>query len=465
MPNPTTPVAADPNIPAAPINPAPVAAATAEAIASARAEAQTAERTRVTEIGSACRAAKMTAEFTNALIVEGVSLDVARARIIDAFAAKDPTPEPRTQVRTVVTGDAVDRFSNGAALALLMRAGLGGERNEFTGLTLRELARESLEVRNISTRGMLAMDMVGTAFVPRAAGGYLGTSDFANLLSNVAGKAMLKGYEEAEETFQKWTASGILTDFKPSLRVDSGLFDSLPEVADGAEYKYGTIGDRGESIQLATYGKMFAITRQTIINDDLGAFTRVPMKMGRSAIRTVGNLVYAVLTANAAMADGKALFHVDHKNLADTAAAPSTAAFDKMRTAMGTQKDVDKKAEALNINPAFVLVPKALQGAASAVIAGEYDSEKGDKRVPNTVRNFAEVVADGRLDAKSTTAWYGAANPNQTDTIEVAYLDGNSEPYLETKDGWNVDGVEMKVRIDAGVKALDFRGLYKNAGA
>lgn len=78
---------------------------------------------------------------------------------------------------------------------------------------------------------------------------------------------------------------------------------------------------------------------------------------------------------------------------------------------------------------------------------------------------MCEVVAEARLDAASATAWYLAADPNMFDTIEVQYLDGNDAPYLEQKDGWNVDGVEMKVRIDAGVKALDYRTLYKSAGA
>jgi phage major head subunit gpT-like protein len=60
------------------------------------------------------------------------------------------------------------------------------------------------------------------------------------------------------------------------------------------------MSDRGVNLVLATYGKIFPITRQAIINDDLGAFTKVPAKMGTAAKRTIGNLVYAILTSNAA---------------------------------------------------------------------------------------------------------------------------------------------------------------------
>jgi hypothetical protein len=72
------------------------------------------------------------------------------------------------------------------------------------------------------------------------------------------------------------------------------------------------------------------------------------------------------------------------------------------------------------------------------------------------------VIADSRLDSVSPTEWFGAANGGIHDTIEVAYLDGNSMPVLEEQDGWKVDGVEFKVRMDAGVSALDFRTMAKN---
>lgn len=422
------------------------------------------ERKRASDIATACAAARMTDEFRAKLVADGVTIEDARALIIDALATADPNPEPRPQIRAIVTGDAVDRFRAGAEAALLMRAGLGGERNEFTGLTLREIARASLDVHGIRSGGMNAVQMVGAAFVPRMAGGMHTTSDFAIVLENIANKAMLKGFTDAPETFQRWTGKGTLTDFKPTKRLDAGLFDSLAEIPEGAEYTYGTFGDWGESIQLATYGKIFAISRQAIINDDVGVFSKIPAKMGGAAKRTIGNLVYAVLTANAAMSDGVALFHATHKNLG-TAAAPSTASFDAMRTAMATQRDPDQKTQALNIRPAYVLVPVALEGTAGVVISSEYDSASGDKNTPNSVRNLAEVISDARLDVASTRAWYGAANPNVVDTIEVDYLDGVEEPFLETQDGWKVDGVEFKVRIDAGVKALGFRGLYKNAGA
>lgn len=363
----------------------------------------------------------------------------------------------------VVVEDERDKARAGIANAVMARAGLAkaDTANQYRGYTLAEMARASLERNGVKTGHMDRMSMVAAAFTHSS-------SDFTNLLANVAEKSMLKGYEEADETFQLWTSEGVLTDFKPAKRVGLGLFPALDNVAEGAEYKYGTVGDRGETIQLATYGKMFSITRQAIINDDLSAFTKIPARMGRAAIRTIGDLVYAILTSNPNMSDGVALFHATHNNLL-TGAAISTAAVDAMRVAMG--KQTDSTARALNIRLGTVLVPLALQGAANVVRDSEFEvglldtTNKLSNRnnsVPNSVRGTFDVIADARLDTASATNWYGAGNPTIFDTIEVAYLDGVKTPTLEQEKGWNVDGVEFKVRLDAGVKALDFRALAKN---
>jgi phage major head subunit gpT-like protein len=227
------------------------------------------------------------------------------------------------------------------------------------------------------------------------------------------------------------------------------------------------MGNRGEQIQLATFGRIFSITRQAILNDDLNVFSRVPRFMGRAAKRTIGSLVYAVLTANAAMSDGFDLFSTEHNNLASSGAAPDVTTLDAARAAMAKQRDPDgHAASGLNIRPRYFIVPVALEGKAKVLMSAEKDpsatSQNSSK--PNHVRDLATVVSDARLDAHSPTTWYLAADPNTTDTIEVAYLNGNDTPFLDQQDGFDVDGVKFKVRIDAGVKALDFRGLYKNAG-
>jgi ATP-dependent protease ClpP protease subunit len=416
------------------------------------------------DIFSRCRSAKLTMEETD-VILKDAGNDVVKAQdmIITTMASRDSGGEIRNAPPATVTADARDRFKTGVALALLSRANLqGGEVNEFTAMSLREIARTSLDLRGDKTAYRDPLMMVGAAFSPFMSGMH-STSDFVEILSGIANKSMLKGWGEAEETFEQWTSKGNLPDFKISKRLDLNMFPALTEVPEGGEYNYATIGEHGETVQLATYGKMFAITRQAIINDDMNAFTKIPGRMGRAAHRTIGNLVYGILTSNPVMGDGVQLFHANHKNLG-TAAALSVASLNAGRASMALQKDPDGIAVGgLNIRPAHLLVPVELEGEARVLIESEFDPSK-TQRTPNSVRNLANVISDARLSAASAAAWYLAGNPNVYDTIEVSYLNGNQSPTLEQREGWHVDGVEYKVRIDAGVKALDFRALHKNAG-
>lgn len=422
-----------------------------------------------------CAVAKLTLDETRAIVMKaGGSIDRASRLIINMIADRDPNPKGGVMPAKVVE-DGRDKFIKGATMGLAARSGLpGGERNEFSGMTLRELARMSLDQLGLAKNVSDPMLMAGMALNPRANGlsfvprmnsaGAHSTSDFAEILSNNANKSMLIGYEEAGETFQAWTAKGSLTDFKVATRVDVGLFPALASVPEGAEYKYVTTGERKATIQLATYGNIFAITRQSIINDDLGAFTRLPRKMGQASIRTVGNLVYALLTANANAPDSVALFHADHDNYTASGGAPNVARVDEGRALMARQTDADNNAVALNLRPAFFLVPVELEGTAKSLMAAQYDPDGASLYSPNTVAGLAQVISDARLSVASTKEWYLAAAPGMTDTIEVAYLNGVETPTMEQRDGWNVDGVEYKVRLDAGVAILDHRGLYKNNG-
>lgn len=385
--------------------------------------------------------------------------EAAFAAIIDKVAEMKGTSAPNATAQ--VTADARDKFVAGATKGLMAKVGLkDGERNEFTGLSLVELAREAVMVAGGRThqdvRRMDRMMMVGTAFT--MASGMHSTSDFAYILQNVAQKSALKGYVEADETFQLWTSKGQASDFKPINRVDLGLFPALDLVSEGAEYKYATIGDRGVTVAVATYGKMIAITRQAIINDDLSILGNLPIKMGRAAKRTIGNLVYAFLNAPGNWSDAVAFFHATHANLAGSLAAPSETTLGAAYSAMGKQKDGDGIAAALNIRPKYVLSSSYEFTLAQLLKSTSSLADSKNAGVANPVQGLVEPITDQRITAST---WFLAADPNQYDTIEVTYLDGIEEPVVESQTGWTVDGTELKVRIDAGVNPLDFRGLYK----
>jgi len=345
-----------------------------------------------------------------------------------------------------IVGDSVKQ-------SLLARAGIDKDKanakdNAYNAMTLRELARASLVDRGISVSGQNAMSMVGLAFTHSS-------SDFGQILIDVAHKSLLKGWETAAENFDQFTSRGTLTDFRAAKRVGLGDFGHLPQVGEGEEYTYGTIGDEGASVALATYGQLFTITRQAILNDDMHLLTKIPEKMGQAARATIAKLVFALLTGNAKAQDGKALFDASHKNTI-TNAVLDLANIDKGIQLMNGF--VNARGEPLAIEPEFMLLPtsmytRGLQLIKSASVEGA-DANSG---IINPLRDIVTPVKSARLQAADEKSWYLI----NKEAIEVSYLDGIDTPYMEQQNGFTVDGVSTKVRIDAGVNVIDYRGIVK----
>ncbi|KDW26504.1 clp protease family protein [Escherichia coli 2-177-06_S3_C1] len=390
------------------------------------------------------------------------TLEMARERLLKEMG-KNHTPTNKNIPSHIYAGNG---NITGDAIRQGLYSRLGYERpergNPYAMMSLFEMAQASLTDRGISVGGFLNRSQVVNAAFTHS------SSDFSHILAGGAEKSVLKGWQDSGETFQKWTRTGSLSNFHEAKRVGLNGFSKLDKVPEGAEYKYITTSDKGVPIALATYGNIFSVTRQAIINDDLTQLTTIPMAMGRAAARTVGNLVYLLLTSNGKFTDGKALFHADHKNL--IAKDMDMVGLDEARKLMRLQEDAN--GDSLNITPAFVLVPAALESAAHRAIlsssslfpVGNESTLNQNPGIINVVKDMAEVIVEPRLDKANSKEWYVAAAKGM-DTIEVAYLDGIDTPYLEEQEGFTVDGVAWKVRIDAGVAALDYRGLLKSSGA
>ncbi len=381
------------------------------------------------------------------------SIEKAREQLLNTVAQQQ-NPEPSNKGNVHIHAGNGNIVGDSVRASVMARAGYQDyeKDNAFNSMTLRELARASLTERGVGVATYNPMQMIGMAFTHS-------TSDFGNILLDVANKAILLGWEENDETFEKWTKKGQLSDFKTAHRVGLGAFPSLRKVREGAEYKYVTLDDKGETIALATYGELFSITRQAIINDDMNMLTDVPMKFGRAAKATIGDLVYAVLVDNEKMSDKKALFSADHKNMITGGMDVETISAG--RTAMRQQKEGERT---LNIRPAFMLVPTTLETQAIQVVkSGSVKGADVNSNIINPIRDLAEIIAEPRLDDASEKDWYMASRQG-SDTIEVAYLNGIDAPYIDQLEGFTSDGVTTKVRIDAGVAPVDYRGLLKVSG-
>jgi len=417
------------------------------------------ERARISGIGSAVRTVGLDEKFANDLIERGITLDEARQKIFDELAkrqAKSPTIH-YGDVATMV--DENETRQEHMTDALLYRADPsrnkmtdGGRR--FAGLRLIDFARSSVEARGIKTEGMYPMAIAERAF--------MATSDLPIILSNVANKSLRTAYEAAPRTFTNWARRTTAPDFKTINRIFMSDAPKLEKVTENGEFKRGVVSEGQETYQLATVGKVIGLTRQAIVNDDMSAFTRIPAMFATAAANYESDIVYKILTDNAALADGSALFHAaNHANLTSTGTVIDITSLGVARKLMRLQKT--PQSVVMNLSPRYLIVPAALE-----TLAWQFTNPPIFPTQPSSANPFLGelvTVVEGRLDAASATAWYLAADPMQIDTIEYCYLEGNEGVYIETRQGFDVDGMEIKARLDFAAKAIDYRGLYKNVGA
>lgn len=425
------------------------------------ARAQANERERVGTIYDLTARLGLERSMADDLVKRGTSLNDARKLILDKVAESSEEKRIFPHVSVPIGGlDEKVTRREAAVNSLLHRYNpgmflLSDAARDYRGMSLLELAREFLQASGTNVRG-LSRDEIATRALHT-------TSDFPEILANVTNKTLRQAYEAYPQTFKPFCRQVQTSDFRDITRVQMGEAPQLQKVSESGEFKRGTIGEAKERYRIETYGRVVGITRQVLINDDIDAFTRIPAMYGTAIATLESDVVWGVITANSVMGDGTALFHNSHKNMSSTGTVLSIASIAEGRTAMAKQTGLDKKT-VLNVRPTFMLVPTALELTAEQLIAQNLVPARSGDVVPASIRSL-QPISEPRLDAASTTAWYLVANPAQIDTIEYAYLEGQQGAYIETRNGFDVDGVEIKCRLDFGAKAIDWRGLYKNAGA
>ena len=421
------------------------------------------------------RRESVTAIFANFGGVAGQHAEVATA----ALADMDCTPENAqtrlleaigSQSNSATGGSVAGDFNNGriitdevdtrrdqAVNALLTRGGRAqmNQGNPFAHMTLMDMARTCLNQASVNHVGMNPMEVAGRAFNQ-----YQGTSDFPVILERTITEALLISYNEVANTWRRICSIGQVSDFRDHDRLSVGSIGTLDDYNESGEFKTKKVPDGEKAkIRAGTKGNIIAITREAIINDDLGYFMNQSRMVGNAAGNTIEALVYNLLLSNPTLSDGKKLFHASHNNL-QTGAAYSETAFDTMAIAMGTQKAVGDEGD-LAIDPSILLVPRKDRLKANKWMTNEFIPD-GTQNSPETngVQGLAETVGTSRI----SSGYYMFADPNVAPVLEVVFLNGVQEPYIEVQDGWRTDGAEMKIRLDVGVGATGYRGAQFNPG-
>ncbi|VVN81029.1 hypothetical protein PS720_01101 [Pseudomonas fluorescens] len=439
-----------------------------------RRQAEESERKRSLTIRSMAQKVKLNDEpFVEDLVARGVSVAEASAALIDKIAETQNSTQPQTrnsQPTTVNGGQDVAILNakrSAMQNALLHRCDatvkLEDAGREFRGMRLVDMAREFVEMAGGNARGMTPQELARAALgcdrqAVRAAGMH-STSDFPLLLGSTVNRTLRDAYANAPQTWRPLGRQTTVPDFRAVTRAALGDISALEAVKEHGEYKYGTLSEDGAPIKVAKFGKIIALTWETIVNDDLGALTRIPAALGNAAAATESNVVWALLLGNPNFADGVPFYDASHGNVAGSGGAINTTTLAAARAAMRKQKS--KAGEFLNLSPEFLVVGPDKELEAFQFTSSVYVPAKNADI--NDVRNASlTVIVDARITGNQ---WYLFAAPGSIDTFEYAYLEGEQGVFTETREGFEVDGMEIKARLVFGAGWIDYRGAYKNPGA
>lgn len=401
--------------------------------------------------------------------------DKVRAAILAELGRQSGEPRHGASYTRAYAGeDQRDKLVAACTTALLARAALhkpdakdqvNAVGNPFMGKSLVRIAEDSLVRAGVQVDGLDSMRIVGMAFTQTGA-------DFPVLLENTMHKAMQDAYAIASDTWRRFCAVGSVSDFRAHNRYMVGSLGDLQDVNEAGEIPNVAIPDgRKQSVSIGTKGHIINLTRQAIINDDLGAFVGLAAARGRAAARTIENAVYTAIGLNSGygplLSDGKSIMHADHGNIAATGGAPSVITVEAGVLKMSEQKDISGQ-DYLDLTPAIMLVPKALEVTARILNTATNDpnavntTSSKNFLVPNPFMGyFADIVASPRLAA---TKWYMLANPAVAPVLEVSFLNGVQAPLMEMELGFSVDGARWRTRLDFGVSGVGYEGIVYNAG-
>ena len=424
------------------------------------------DKARCREIGDRLRVAGMTdhdgGNFARTMYDDPACTIERASQLIFAEMAKR-NPAVGSGAHASIGRESGEKLRAAITDGLLVRSGSRIEQpaegyREFRGRSLVEISRELLEAQGINCRNMSRMDIAGRALASGS------TSDFANIFAALVNKRLLAAYAEWPATWRPFVAMTSAMDFKDLYSIKLSGSPDLKGLTENGEYQTANFSDSKESYRVITKGIRVPLTRQMIINDDLRAFTRIPQLFGVAARRMEADAVYSLITANGNMSDGNALFSIAHKNLAGTGVALGSDSLNTCRAAM--RKQTGLKGERIDVVPAFLLAPVVLETSADILLrSSALPTADMSSGVVNPWAGKLTPITDPHLDDNSATAFYLLASPSQVPTIEVAFLEGEEQPYVEEQIDFDSDALVVKVRHDFGAGVVDHVGAYKNPGA
>jgi hypothetical protein len=314
-----------------------------------------------------------------------------------------------------------------------------------------EIAAECLGYTGHIRTARMAGDLIERAFHS--------TADFPAIFANVLNKALLARYQLAMPTYRQVAIERPFVDFRPHPQIRASEFPLPQELTETGEIRAGTMYENRENVSVKPYGVQIGISRQMIVNDELGAIDQILGSSGDGVLVFENNTFWALFATNPVLTqDGYRVFDAsNHNNYESSGSEPTIMPIGKGRAAMRAQKSLSDNY--MNVGPAIILAGPAhetridqLTAAISAVAIGDVNPFSAKLR----------PVIEAHITGYE---WYLAAEPGTLPNFVYGFLAGATGPRIRTDEPFGVQGIRVSLEVDFGCGAIDYRGIYKDAGS
>ena len=319
----------------------------------------------------------------------------------------------------------------------------------------------------------------------------MSTSDFPLLFGDIMDRAVLAAYREYPVTWPNYARARTVRDFRTVNLFDiSGAAGVLSKVPELTEYPQAGLAETRYQLAVAKYGRGMEFSWESLINDDLGAFSDVPAMLGGAARATEE---YTVAQQFAGASGPLAsVYSADNANIVTGNPALSIAGLQTAMGVLGAQTDAD--GNPISLEAVELVVVPALQITAMNIVNATEIRALTDGGGTSAQTLVAQNWMRGRLrvsvnpyittlatSANGTTSWFLFASPAARPAVVGARLRGHEEPEifmresnqrrvggagLNPLDGdFDTDAVGYKVRHAFGAGMADPKATVASNGS
>lgn len=288
------------------------------------------------------------------------------------------------------------------------------------------------------------------------------TYSLSGILANVANKFVRESFLFVEDTWRRISARRSVSDFKQISTYSLTGDLTYEKLEPGGRIQHGTVSETGYTNQADTYAKLLGIDRRDLINDDQGALTGASRRLGRGGALKLCDVFWAEFM------DNSTFFTAPRGNYDDGASDTlmDATGLSNANTLFQLLNDPDGKPT--GTMPATVLVPPHLWALAWRLLEGRMPGDTTATASPFAGMFKLEqsrYLANSSFTGYSAKAWYLLADPNDLPVIEIAFLNGQEMPTVETAEmEFDRLGIALRGYHDFGVNLQEYRAGVKMKG-